>query len=190
MKFLSDLPKPPPYNEDAERAVLAAALADGAMLSKLRGIVGDDYFYDPTYRAIWKVITEMADAGEVATVNTIHPYLAKEDRSGVVPADVLRSLGDPLSRDETMTLAMQVRNLYFRREVMGAALAVQVIAENAGPSMTAEKLFDDLDGIFSSIRPPALGQSTYETFGQSSHRALQTASQVHRDAYMQRPQPG
>ncbi|MFJ9128270.1 DnaB-like helicase N-terminal domain-containing protein [Streptomyces sp. NPDC102340] len=46
----------PPYNVDAERAVLGACMHDAAVIDTVRPILGDDAFYRPPHETIWRAL--------------------------------------------------------------------------------------------------------------------------------------
>ncbi|WP_223206075.1 DnaB-like helicase N-terminal domain-containing protein [Streptomyces xanthii] len=46
----------PPYNMDAERAVLGACMHDSGVIDTVRHIVGDDAFYRPAHETIWRAL--------------------------------------------------------------------------------------------------------------------------------------
>ncbi|MFJ8953915.1 MULTISPECIES: DnaB-like helicase N-terminal domain-containing protein [unclassified Streptomyces] len=46
----------PPYNVDAERAVLGACMHDSAVIDAVRPVLGDDAFYRPAHETIWRAL--------------------------------------------------------------------------------------------------------------------------------------
>ncbi|MET8473962.1 DnaB-like helicase N-terminal domain-containing protein [Streptomyces sp. NPDC006422] len=49
----------PPYNMDAERAVLGACMHNSAVIDLVRHIVGDDAFYRPAHETIWRALLSL-----------------------------------------------------------------------------------------------------------------------------------
>jgi hypothetical protein len=64
---LRPVPEPdrePPYNLEAEEAVLGSVLASGRLLDEVAVLVEEADFYRPAHRAIWRAVLRLADRGQ------------------------------------------------------------------------------------------------------------------------------
>jgi replicative DNA helicase len=52
-----------PHDEDAERAVLGAAMLSPAALAEIRPLLTGRDYYKPAPETIWNTLAELADAG-------------------------------------------------------------------------------------------------------------------------------
>jgi len=57
-------PKAPPYNLEAEQAVLGAVLVAGHIPVEVLALVEEADFYRPAHRVVWRAIGRLADRGE------------------------------------------------------------------------------------------------------------------------------
>lgn len=90
-----DTPRPA-FSEDAEAAVLGAALMDETALTAARKVIGADDFYRPAHRRIFAALAALADAGAPVEPVAVCAYL---ERAGELEAVGGRPyIGDLLDR--------------------------------------------------------------------------------------------
>lgn len=139
--------------EQAERAVLAAALMDprgrDAVVARARGTITAEDFGDPRAATLWSAIVATADAGRGADIATVHAELVRMRRSNAVPLewirDVLASTAHP---EHVEAHAAIVRDAAVRRDlasVVAGAPDVVVGARSAEEALA--RLRAELDRV-------------------------------------------
>jgi replicative DNA helicase len=71
---------PPPYDLDAEAAVLSAVLIDPSALAKVDGVVRAEHFYSEAHRRIFEAVLEVRDRGGVVDTTTVASRLKATKR--------------------------------------------------------------------------------------------------------------
>jgi replicative DNA helicase len=104
----------PPYNMDAERAVLGACMHNGDTIDTVRHVLGDDAFYRPAHETIWRTLLA----------------LRREDRptDPIVLGETLREQGD-LRRVGDLVYLHQLANLHY--SVGSAEYHAEIIRKKA-----------------------------------------------------------
>jgi replicative DNA helicase len=82
----------PPHGLEAEQALLGALFLDNRAIAGARFLTEDD-FYDPLHRHIFRLTTEMIEAGKIANPVTLAPLLRDAE-----PIDATTSAVDYLVR--------------------------------------------------------------------------------------------
>jgi replicative DNA helicase len=72
------------HNQDAEQAVLAAALMEESALRAARAVVAPASFYRAAHRHMFAAMLELADAGSVVDPLTLSEHLAAHDLLGAI----------------------------------------------------------------------------------------------------------
>ena len=76
---MMDVHRTLPHNEEAEQALLGAALIDNRAAAKVRGLVSPSEFYITAHGRIWAAILHHTDRGERASPVTLKAYFDADD---------------------------------------------------------------------------------------------------------------
>jgi hypothetical protein len=64
----------PPYNLDAEQALLGAILINNEAMDRVSGFLDPEHFYDPLHQRIYEVLGKLIQAGKQATPITLRTF--------------------------------------------------------------------------------------------------------------------
>ncbi|HLG93582.1 MAG TPA: DnaB-like helicase N-terminal domain-containing protein, partial [candidate division Zixibacteria bacterium] len=67
----------PPYNAEAERAVLGAMLLDKEAIGRALEVIDDTAFYRPAHQKLFRTMIKLYDASEPVDLTTLSEALAK-----------------------------------------------------------------------------------------------------------------
>jgi len=137
--------KTPPYNKEAEMAVLGGVLLDNSVLSDIEGILSVDDFYIKNSRRIFRAMLELHSSGIGIDHVTIGGQLEKDGGLAEIGGAItLSSLTDSVATvTNVVHYAGTVRELSAIRKVMSASRE----AVDCGFKSDAGRLTDAVDGI-------------------------------------------
>jgi replicative DNA helicase len=112
-----------PHDKNAEAAVLGGILLCNDAMSRIRLIVGEDDFYVPAHRAIYKAMVCLAERGQPIDIITLEHQLRAADELALVGG--IEGIGKLTDRYGTprgvVALAWRLRGLAAERAEMEAA---------------------------------------------------------------------
>ncbi len=76
--------RPLPHNKEAESAVLGGVLLRNDALGDVASIIGEDDFYVPAHRAIYRAMVKLSDRGQPVDLVTLESQLRAADELGLV----------------------------------------------------------------------------------------------------------
>jgi len=118
-------PGPMPYSPEAERAVLAALMADQDLALEVLASVREHYFYNPTHRAIFRACCELEKSGTaIDLVSVAGKFGSSSDMMDTI-VDICTDLP---TMANTKYHVRQLKNYSTRRQLISAS---QTIAKNA-----------------------------------------------------------
>ena len=132
----------PPYDAEAEEAVLASLLVDEDAIYKVQGIVRPEDFYREQNRWAYEACLALWERGESLNQVTVAHELARRDRleDAGGPAFLSRIVAELPTPIGVEHYAGIVRRDSTYRQLIGASAQIAKLAEQGGP---------DLDGVLS-----------------------------------------
>ncbi|GAA2178238.1 replicative DNA helicase [Brooklawnia cerclae] len=149
------LDRPAPYDPDAEKAILGAAMIDPRVIDELTGIITPDDLYQPAHEQTWRVLVARHETGQVIDPITV---------ADVLPADTLAALGGSTGLADCVSAVTVVANApawaeivhekAVRRRTADAATRIQQMAlqGSLGPSELVDEAQRTLDRIDPAVR--------------------------------------
>lgn len=118
-------PRIPPFNIQAEQALLGAILLNNDAFERVADVLGADHFYDPLHARIFATIQEMIRGGSLAvTPVTLRTYFEHEEPIGkppnsvTVPEYLWRLAQSATSIINAPEYAKTVKELWIRRQII------------------------------------------------------------------------
>lgn len=152
----------PPHNQDAEKAVLGAALLSKDALYQVMETVKAEDFYDDSHKEIFRAITELAKRNEPVDSLTVSECLEKRNTLSMVGGRAyVSSLS---SQTPTLANAEQYAKIVAEKSSVRQMIemADDVVAKGYEDSMEANTLLDYAEsGIFTISQSRQKGQYTH-----------------------------
>jgi len=144
-----------PYDEQAERAVLAAVIADPRRIEELISALGEDAFYLPLHRTLFNIMVSIYSSGQSLTLPRIIERLKATE---IYSADVYEYVMD-LGRYFTSYAEIAamwdgyieiLREKMTLRRIMAAGQEIIKLAQEAAkdPSVSVKDVVDKAEALF------------------------------------------
>jgi replicative DNA helicase len=174
---ISSLPQFQPYNSDAEQLVLAAILRNNDLLPEIASVVDSSMFFDPVHRRIFDTIQKKLESGaDYLDPTTLQGYLQEPLANGLVPAEYVKGLYEQqVSPKQAKAYAGEIRNQYFKRELISIGEGMAIAAREAAPHEPAENLIARFENAIAELKPQANGHSIFGTMRTAGHGAFKNA---------------
>ncbi len=110
----------PPYNYEAEQALLGAILHNNASYEQISDILSFDQFADKTHGRIFEAIGRIIDRGQIADPITLKDYFAKDQSLADVGGSdyLVRLVASVVSIINVKNYAQTIKDLYLRRQLI------------------------------------------------------------------------
>lgn len=148
-----------PQSIPLEQAVLGSLMLNNDGYRFVAAIVGDEDFYDPFHRLMWRTISAQIQRGEKSSPITVSPFLPDEVEGVKTKAYLARLVANGLPAS-VVDYAKSLAQLTQRRRLISLAEDIRDYAYDMPPEVTAESLFDDLERQIESVRPQVLGAAS------------------------------
>jgi replicative DNA helicase len=167
-----ELNRIPPYNVEAERAVLGAALLDAGAYVLASAIVEPEHFYVEAHRRIWMAMARLTDRREALDNLTVGNELrACGDLEKIGGAMALDGLTDAVATvAHAEHYADIVRSLAARRAMIYAAQ--QVVADGFSEALDSEEYLANAREALARADRILQGRHRSESIGRVAHRVL------------------
>ncbi|MDD6191171.1 MAG: replicative DNA helicase [Firmicutes bacterium] len=152
----------PPHNQDAEKAVLGAALLSKDALYDVIETVKAEDFYDESHKEIFRAITELGKRNEPVDALTVSECLEKRNTLNMVGGRAY--VGSLSSETPTLANAEQYAKIVAEKSSVRKmiTMADDVVAKGYEDSMDANALLDYAEsGIFQISQARQKGQYTH-----------------------------
>jgi replicative DNA helicase len=122
-------------------------------------------FFDPVHRRIFDTIQKKLESGaEYLDPTTLQGYLQEPLANGLVPAEYVRGLyAQQVSPKQAKAYASEIRNQYFKRELISIGEGMAIAAREAAPHEPAENLITRFENAIAELKPQANGHSIFGT---------------------------
>jgi replicative DNA helicase len=130
---MSETPWTPPYDGDAERALIASVLGDNSKILDIAATITAETFYNPGNKAIWKAVIDLyLNENKVADPLTVCDWLASRGQMQEVGGygyylDLVRSYSNPASVEHYAEI---IRGHAIRRELHHAGGQICLVAND------------------------------------------------------------
>ncbi|MCT2589846.1 AAA family ATPase [Streptomyces sp. N2-109] len=156
----------PPFNVDAERAVLGVCMHDSHVVDAIRPILGDDAFYRPAHETIWRALLAQRREGKPTDPIVLTELLQQQgDLQRVGGAVYLHQLADvPYSTGSAEYHAEIIRQKADLRRLL--ASAVRTVQRAQEPGADPEAIRSEIEAEVRAERERALasGQGRLSRF--------------------------
>lgn len=120
--------KPLPHNKEAEAAVLGAILLRNDALGDVVSIVGENDFYVPAHRSVFKAMAKLSDRGQPIDIVTLEHQLRAVDELGLIGGiEGLGKLADRYASSHNITHHAEL--IRQTASIRNLVVAAQEIAE-------------------------------------------------------------
>ncbi|MGN0693948.1 MAG: replicative DNA helicase [Lentihominibacter sp.] len=152
----------PPHSQDAEKAVLGAALLSKDALYEVMETVRAEDFYDDSHKEIFRAISDLGRRNEPVDALTVSEYLKKKNTLNMVGGRAY--IGALSSETPTLANAAQYAKIVAEKASVRKMIemADDVVAKGYEDSMDAGALLDYAEsGIFAISQSRQKGQYTH-----------------------------
>lgn len=122
--------KIPPYNREAEQAVLGACLLNPLVIDDVRQVLQESDWYAGDHRLIWRALCGLSDSNEAIDPLTVRNRLTDAGARGIDLAYIAELADSVAGTSNAVGYARIVREHAERREIIGAANRAADIAFN------------------------------------------------------------
>lgn len=163
-----------PKNLPVEEALLGAVFIDNNVFRKVSQIVDASMFSQDLNRVIWDVMRHLIEKGQVVTPAIAATYLPKGD---LVPGVTAATYCVQLAANATTIMnaegyARTIRDLHYRRLLIGAFKDSLDVAYDAPVEETAESILNKALDLLTGMKPNASVTEDFEDFESVSNRAM------------------
>lgn len=177
---MTDAPRTPPANEEAEQALLGALLVNNRAFAKVSDFLRPEHFYDPAHQRIFAAITEMIAAGRVASPVTLRslfdtdPDLQKEG-GGAYLAELAANVVTVVNSAD---YGRTIHDLFMRRQLIEVTAGVMEEAYRPSP-IGPEELIADIEAQVAALRAHShAGAAELATAADAVEEAVRAAEQA------------
>lgn len=178
----SDSGKQPPYNIEAEQALLGALLTNNHVYEHISNITEVNHFYDDLNGRIYEAIVHFIDKNQVADPIQLGHYFSDDEallNNG--GAQFLHDLRDgALTVVNTKDYAQTLRELYLKRELIELGTDIVDDAYSTDYQHTAQHQIEHAEATLYQMAEQGNAEGGFLDFGQSLTKAIEIAEVAHK----------
>ncbi len=181
---MTDAPRTPPANEEAEQALLGALLVNNRAFHKVSDFLRPEHFYDPAHQRIFAAIAETISAGRVASPVTLRPLFdadpeLQQEGGGAYLAELAANVVTVVNAAD---YGRTIHDLFMRRQLI--EVTAEAMEEAYRPSLTSpESLIADIEAQVAALRVHAhAGSAELATAADAVEEAVRAAERAQQAA--------